>query len=201
VWLKGIYGARVRITVLLLVLLVCTLASESVEGNKPVVAVFEIKNDARLKRGFLVKMRDVIATELAASGKFSVVPNSDIQKAIREKQAESYEACYDESCQIEIGKEIAAEKTLATSIKKVGSQCIVTLQLYDLRKGASEKAGSARATCGEDFVVDSIYRALSQLTRKTRTSRQAVTQGDEMIGDSPVNGAKDRLNPFHSSTT
>ena len=140
-------------------------------ASKPVVAVFEIKNEANLDSLFLYKMKEVIDTQLAASGKFLVVPNSEIRKALEEKVAESYRDCYDEACQIEIGKQIAAEKTLATAVKRIGSQCIVTMQLFDLRKNASENAGTAKSGCDKDQVVEAIELSLTQLVlRKITTS-------------------------------
>ena len=99
--------------------------------DKPVVAVFDIKNDARLKTRFVEDLRDILSAELARTGLFEIAPNSDIQNALRAKQAESYADCYDESCQIEIGKEIAANKTLATAIKKAGTRCSIIANLYD----------------------------------------------------------------------
>jgi hypothetical protein len=47
-----------------------------VEANKPVVAVFEIKNEAKLNKSFVSKLHEVVAAELTASNKYSVVPNT-----------------------------------------------------------------------------------------------------------------------------
>ena len=185
----------------LIVLVLCGWSGVAL-ANKPVVAVFEIKNEAGLKKGFVQSLHEVVAAELTASNKYSVVPNSDIQKAIREKQAESYASCYDESCQIEIGKEIAAEMTLATSIKKLGSKCVITMQLYNLRTGSSGKAATSRSGCTEDFVLDSIYRVVTQLTGKS-SSPQSAAQADEVIGDketkwSPSSGEQKVIVKFES---
>ena len=111
------YGGVFRIFVALLAIIL----SQSAWANKPVVAVFENKNEAKLKNSFVKQLHDLVAAELTKNNTFSVVPCSEILKALREKQADSYNECYDESCQIEIGKEIAAEMTLATAIKKLGS--------------------------------------------------------------------------------
>jgi hypothetical protein len=151
---------------ILLVLLASFTSPGVAQADAPVVAVSDIKNEARLKRSFVSSMREIIAAELAASAAFSVVPNSDAHKAIREKQADSYKASYDESSQIEIGKEIAPNKTLATVIQRAGSSCIVTTTIFDLRKSVSENAGRAKGGCKEYQVVDSIYEAMWQLLGK-----------------------------------
>ena len=70
------------------------LTGEAV-ANKPVVAVFEIKNSASLDKNFVKEMREIISTKLVASGRYSVLPNSEIQEALRAKKADSYKSCYD----------------------------------------------------------------------------------------------------------
>ena len=59
---------------------------------------------------------------------------------MKEQKKETYKSCYDQSCQIEMGRELAAEKTLATWVLKVGETCQVTATLYDLKKGTTELA-------------------------------------------------------------
>ena|GEM_PF-4926163 len=152
--------------------IVTTPASANLD--KPVVAVFDIKNDARLKTRFIEDLRDILSAELARTGLFEIAPNSDIQNALRAKQAESYEDCYDESCQIEIGKEIAANKTLATAVKKAGTRCSIIANLYDLRRSTSEGGASVRSGCGEDELVDSIYDVVWQLSGKKGTRLRAA---------------------------
>jgi len=165
-----------------------TFLAGTVQAKKPVVAVFEIKNEANLNKGFLEKMREVIGAELTASGIFLVLPNSRIQTALKEKVAESYKDCYAQACQLEIGKRVAAEKTLATAVKQIGSQCIVTMQLFDLRKSASENAGTAKSGCDEGMVAKSIYHSIEQLSAQTRTT-QSSKRSREIIS-SPRAGDK-----------
>ena|GEM_PF-4085323 len=181
-----------RVVRIFVALLAFTL-NQSAWATKPVVAVFEIKNEARLKRKFVKQLRDLVAAELTKNNTFSVVPNFEIQKALREKQADSYKQCYDESCQIEIGKEIAAEMTLATAIKKLGSQCIITMQLFDLRSGASSKSGTARGSCGEDSVVESLFGCTAQITGASKSPIGVARSTGPSFSSGQVTEAKGRL--------
>ena len=172
-----------RRSVFLSALFVYLFASVRVEASKPVVAVFEIKNEAKLSRNEVRQLTDLVATQLTASGLYQVVPNSELKNALRQKKAESYKSCYDEACQIEIGKEIAAEKTLATKVSKLGKTCIITMQLYDLRRSASEKAASKTGKCGVDNILELLQAAMKSLTDNgntaltgQRTSGTAVTK-------------------------
>ena len=96
-------------------------------GDRPVVAVFSLQSsgvdlDAEARQ----RLSNYVGDRLVRSGRYALVPSSDVQRAIAAQKAESYRACYAESCQIEIGKELAASKSLATSIGRVGSRCLVT---------------------------------------------------------------------------
>ena len=152
----------------------------------PVVAVFDIQNEAELEPTDIKQLTNYLEAELTASRKYSVVPTAELRKALQEKKAESLDACYDESCQIEIGKEVAAEKTLATTISRIGESCLVTMQLYDLKRGASEAAATQRGRCGIDAIFASLEKAVAKLTgsRKPKLAiERPKMQADESFGD------------------
>ena len=77
-----------RRSVFLSALFVYLFASVRVEASKPVVAVFEIKNEAKLSRNEVRQLTDLVATQLTASGLYQVVPNSELKNALRQKKAE-----------------------------------------------------------------------------------------------------------------
>ncbi len=132
---------------------------------KPVVAVFDLENGAKLKSADVLALTGYLSTRLAEGGRYRVVPKSEVQSALRAKKAESYQTCYDESCQIEIGRELAAQKTLSSKVSQLGSTCIVTVQLYDLAQGASEAAGTSRGGCKVEEILNLLDEALAPLVR------------------------------------
>ena len=142
------------------------LTSATAEASsRPVVAVFTLEGKGTgFKAQELDSVSEYVSTQLAASGRFTVVPRSEVKKSLRGQKKESYKGCYDESCQIEIGRELAAEKVVVGSIRKFGKVCMVNLRLFDLAKSASERAGSARGECGDAKVLVSVDRALTTLT-------------------------------------
>lgn len=140
----------------------------SAAAAPPVVAVFDLKvSGVKFDSQALEQLSEYISTELSASGRYEVVPRAELKRALTEEKRESYRACYDESCQIEVGKELAAEKTVAGSIGRFGKSCIITLKLIDLAKATAEAGGSARGACGPDAVLTSLESALGQLTGRT----------------------------------
>jgi hypothetical protein len=82
-----------------------------------------------------------------------------------QSKSASHKECYDQACQIELGKELAAEKTLATKILKLGTRCTVNIALYDLRKAASEDAATTTGKCDEDGLMDSLNVVVGKISK------------------------------------
>lgn len=134
------------------------------EANKPVIAVFPI-DDRRnvLTPEEIGQITDYFGVKITETQRFIVVPRADIESALRAKQVESYAECFDESCQIEIGKQLAAEKVLHTQIVKIGQSCAVTSTLYDLRLSATEQAASEKTACDSDALVAALEAVAARL--------------------------------------
>ena len=132
--------------------------------ERPIVVVFnvEVKN-VRLSKGFLDGLADYLSSRLTESGAYQVVPRDQVKQRLVQQKKGSYKECYDQSCQIEIGKELAAEKTLSTKVIKLGNRCTVTLTFYDLKKSTTESAATQHGQCGENKVIESVDKALAKL--------------------------------------
>jgi uncharacterized protein len=165
-----------------------TLAQEA--GQKPIVVVFEIEDHSKkLGKTTREQLTDYLVSLLSKGG-FQVVPREQVRERMKGAKKESYKACYDQACQIELGRELAAQKSLASQVLKLGSQCKVTVNLYDLKSAASEKAGTASGGCGEDDIVASLETAVKSLVSGS------VVQGSPTTGDQghrPVNEIDDRI--------
>ncbi len=144
-------------------LLLATLAAT----DPQVVAVFDVRDDRpaaeRLDAPTLSSLTTYLGTLLTKSGRYRVVPSSELQRALRDAKRESFEACYDERCQIEIGKALAAQLSLQTRIGRVGSSCVLTSRLFDLREEATVRAASHRGECGDDALTTGVERLVEEL--------------------------------------
>lgn len=143
-------------------------ASEALSAPT-VVAVFDIE-DARPRRARRLRpqalegLTEYLATLLGQGGRFRVVPNDQLQTALRERKKESYRACYDQSCQIEIGKAIAAQMSLSTKIIQVGKKCMLVASLFDLRDEATKDSAPYKTACN----VDALTEGLEHIARALR---------------------------------
>lgn len=139
-------------------------------SSAPVVAVFQIEDGgARRERKVMGQLTEYLAAQLTASGLYRVIPPSRLRAQIAETQAKSYRQCYDQACQIELGKALAAEKTIATKLLRIGNVCALTSTLFDLRTEAPDAAASTRTDCKEASLMDGIDRIVRQLVDASRT--------------------------------
>jgi hypothetical protein len=136
-------------------------------GEKPIVAVFDIEDQGvKLPHDLLERLSTYLATRLAESAGYQVVPRADIKTRLQSEKKDTYKECYDQSCQIELGREMAAEKTVSGQVIKLGSKCAMTVTLYDLKKATTEAAAtSARGACTEDGIVDMLDEVAQKLAR------------------------------------
>jgi formylglycine-generating enzyme required for sulfatase activity len=150
------------------VALLLTLISAPAAAKKPVVAVFNMEaRGVKLDEGTLQNLSDFLADRLAATGRYLVAPRDQLKKRLGQQKKKSFKACFDQSCQIELGRELAAQKSLATRVMKLGSKCIVSTTLYDLRKAATERGATADGGCDVDGITASIKAAVTKLAGKS----------------------------------
>lgn len=144
--------------------------SESTAPAKPaqkavILAVFDIEDVTKqLKAQDILQVQEFLETRLTEVGCFKIIPREQLRQRLLQEKVGSYRACFDEACQIELGKEVAAEKSLSTRILKVGSTCVVTSKLYDLKTATSEKAASARVACSPEGLLNGMDQIATQLS-------------------------------------
>jgi len=75
---------------------------------------------------------------------------------------------------LELGRELAASKSLAGRVVQIGGKCILTLELYDLRDATIEYAHSEPGDCAEAALFGAIGRGVKALSGWA--VRSAVTE-------------------------
>jgi len=136
----------------------------------PIVAVLDIEDrGSGLSADVLDRLTDYLAVLMAEAG-YSVVPREQIRDRLVQMQKESYKSCYDQKCQIDLGRELAAQKVLAPKVLQIGGECRLLGTLLDLKLAASERAATAKAACNERGMLLAVERLVAKLTGQ-RTSR------------------------------
>lgn len=150
---------------LLVVALLCSLTPHASAAGKPqIVVVFDIQDrSGRFPAEALSELTEYFATQIAQGSAYRVVPRTQLKQRLKAQKTTSYKRCYDEKCQIEVGRELSAQKLISTRIIRVGTKCAVTSTLFDLRTSTSERAASQKAVCDQDSLVAALELVATQL--------------------------------------
>jgi hypothetical protein len=154
---------------LALALPLALVASVAAAAPVPVVAVFDIEDQTgTLEPKDREQLAAYLTAQVAEGGRFRVVPRAQLRTALAAQKQDSYRECFDEACQIEVGKELAAEKSLLTQVLRIGDQCVVSSTLYDLRSSATEQSANQRGSCA----VSALLEALEVVVARVKAPRE-----------------------------
>lgn len=171
------------------------------------VAIMPTQDDTgEFDRETLEAATGYLRTKFAESGDYLVIDKSrqaeKRREVVKNLKRESYKECYDESCQIEVGKALMADRALSATIGKLGDVCLLRAEMIDLAKEASIDGASAEFDCtssglreavstiAEDFGAgDSARREPREpgyLSVETADPGIAVMVDGESVGQTPV---------------
>ncbi len=132
-----------------------------------VVAVFDIQNQtSQFDAKLLSQLNDYLVSQLSRSGQFRVVPRQQLQASMLQMKKESYRHCYDQACQIEMGRAVSAQTALVTKIMKLNPGCMLSATLYDLRAETTEAGANAKSACTLEGLMTAANQVVAQLTTK-----------------------------------
>lgn len=157
-------------------------------AEPPVVAVFDLEDAAAtptIPRDVALQLGDYLEGRLAESGTFRVVPKDQLRAQLASAKKQSYQSCFDDACQIEVGKALAAQKTLSTKLMRLGKQCILKSVLYDLEKEVSEAVANVKGGCTQDDLVTSV-EAVAEKLRLARDPSGSAPLASPIASESPA---------------
>jgi hypothetical protein len=185
-----------------LALLPCLTCPPAQAQDRPILAVFDIEDrGANLETEALANLSEYLSIKLVECG-YQVIPNAQIKELLVAEKKNSYRECYDQTCQVALGRELAAQKMLSSRLLKIGTGCKLTSALYDLSRSAAEQAASASSECGEEALIAPIEEIAAQLcaalaaNRETqaRASEKAASDFEQALrGAQKIRGGKERV--------
>ncbi|MCK6547294.1 hypothetical protein L6R52_15695 [Myxococcota bacterium] len=136
-----------------------------------VLAVMEVDtNDVALKAPVRRGLTDQLRVYLGERRLRAIDRSSQetaLKQLVDEEKKKSYAACVDASCQIPLGKALAATHLLRTSITRFDTVCALSAELIDLKAEVQIAAASTRAACAADKLLDGIERVADDLVRQS----------------------------------
>ena len=134
--------------------------------SSEITAVFDIESKSiPIKTGVMVDLGDYMFVRLAAAG-FRLTPQGQVRERVIELKRESHHDRYDQSCQIELGKAIAAKKSLSSRLIRIGNLCVLQSTIFDLLTESIDKGAEAQGPCTVSGIMASIDRVIAIFTGK-----------------------------------
>ena len=145
--------------------LACLVLPAVAQERAPIVAVFNVEvKGLQLAPDVRDRLSDYLSGRMAEGGRYQVVPRDKLKERLVQAKKSSYKECYAQSCQIELGQELAAQKTLSTQVMKLGSQCRVNATLYDLARATTENSATTSGPVPSPGITAILYSFLLILT-------------------------------------
>ena len=133
-----------------------------------IVAILDLQDpDVRLNPKARGQLTEYLTAQAIQKHGWTSIPRAQLREQLQQEKAASYSSCVDEACQIELGKAVAAQKTLVTKVLHIGQSCTMVMTLYDLRLEAAEAAATAKTGCSTAELTAGIDDLLSKLARPT----------------------------------
>lgn len=133
-----------------------------------VVAVMNMPSGEEMKESLTLALSDQMRVFLAVR-RVRVIDRGAQEAAFRamveEEKQRSYGSCIDETCQIPLGKALAATHILRAGLGRFGQTCTTNGELIDLRSEVTIAAGSTRSDCSEEGLLDAIEKLSDELIR------------------------------------
>lgn len=129
-----------------------------------VLAVFPIRFEGR-RRLSEVERHGLFELYVATLGEegLRMVPPGEVKRLLAEQKVESFRACYDTGCQIELGKAMAASVAVQTSVLPLGDTCLVTSTAFDLETETSVRTAKRKTECATGAIGDALEAVAADL--------------------------------------
>jgi len=124
-------------------------------GRQPIVSVLDFKVEG-ISVAESTLIIDMLSNAIVKTKQFIVLDRSQRQKILQEIEF-SYSECSDESCQLKIGKLLAADNIVIGSIGKVGARFVVNIRMLEVE--TSRTVGTA----------SEVYKSLEDLVDNCQT--------------------------------
>ncbi|MEQ8277736.1 MAG: hypothetical protein RMA76_00445 [Deltaproteobacteria bacterium] len=148
--------------------LLAAMKKERPTRDGAIVAVFDVEDhDAVLSHADAQQLSAYFATALLERTTHRVVPPDRMRAALVDAKTQSYRACYDEACQIELGRRLAADHTVEPGLFVREDGCQLGATLYDLATETTLWASSTTTTCRLMDLFVASERLARSLAEKT----------------------------------
>ena len=177
--------SRLLVLALMTSFLLAAVPVAKAQNEAIVVAVFLMESrGSGLKADEVVNLTDYMATRMGEGGELQIIPRDEIKKRLVQVKASSHKECYDTNCQIQLGRELAAQYSVSSSIGRVGRRCLITIQIFDLKSSTMVKGLTGNVPCDPDSLIasiDSLALEIKELMLSQPVEKPPAVEPDSLV--------------------
>jgi hypothetical protein len=159
---------KAPIVLALLLTVFAPLSAEETAG-KPIITVLDFKMSGGVSENEMRQIISLLSSSLFQTGKYTVIDVTQRENILKEIEF-SATSCTDESCQLKIGKLLAAEMIVVGNIGTVGKKYVMSTKLLET------ESGKTLATADGIYAsLDEILEDFSNLSAKLAGTTPAET--------------------------
>jgi TolB-like protein len=131
------------------------------------VAVWTIQAAQGVTPGAAQVLEDVVATELAKTGRFQVIARGDLAAALGYAQQQRALGCSEQACLAQIGTAAGADLVLSGQAGQLGTQYRLSLLLVDSKRGVAVARAARFSAATEDALAAIVPAVVGELVAAT----------------------------------
>jgi len=136
------------------------------------LAVMDLKCGTGIEKDQCAALTDVLIDEMVKMKKYTIIDRANRDKILSEAGFQQT-GCVEESCTIEMGRQLGVGKMIVGTITKLEETYLVSLQLLNVETSAVEN--SARETC-EKCKLDNLLTTITNTAHKLMGEAPAAPQ-------------------------
>ena len=156
------------------------------EAEKPIISVLDFSTEEGISKGEMRLFISLLSSSLFKTGLYTVIDISE-RDALLEELEFSVSGCSDESCQLEIGRLLAAEGIITGRIGKLGSKFALSVKMLQTDTGRAISTADGVYNSIDDMVedVDTIAYDLAAIHRKDTEESTPMPTKDPVAEPTP----------------
>jgi len=159
-------------------LAVCLFAAAFVPlfaQDKPMIAVLDFSTDG-VSRSEMKTIITLLSSALFQTRKFTVIDVNERERLLKELEF-SVGECTDESCLLEVGRMLSAERIVVGNIGKVGTRYILSCKMLETESARTLNTADG-IYASLDALVDDLFGLAEQLALPPGVERESDTATD-----------------------
>lgn len=147
-------------------------------AEKMRLAIIDFKADGVSKQEAR-RITELIRTEIITTGKFSVIERDQLDQILKE-QGFQMTGCTDESCAVQIGKLVSANKILVGTVMLVSGTTVINGRIVDVEKGVAE-FGERQVARNSGEMYDAVAAFSQKLTKRIYKDAKGIEYHSPLV--------------------